>query len=380
MDVTNQFSKEDIKNFTAELGEIKQRIYASISSKDYQHLKKVESYGRIATFFGYLTAWILPNPISAFLLSLGQFTRWLMAHHIMHRGYDRVPNIPTRYTSKGFAKGNRRFIDWFDWIHPSGWDYEHNILHHYHTGEHQDPDLVERNAEFLRKLSLPIWCKYIFMFFFCISWKFTYYALNTISCLDEKYQRIDKDQVKFLSLRDLLSFQKVQVRRLWLQCYLPYFTFHFIAIPALFLLISPQAALFVLINKVLAEMITNFHSFLIIGPNHAGDDLHRYEFHYDNKEQFYLTQVLTSVNYHCGKEWQDYLQIWLNYQIEHHLFPDLPMLKYREVQPEVKALCLKYKIPYIQESVFVRFRKMLRICVGSEQMISTKSYPQIVGA
>ncbi len=378
MDLTKTFSQEDIKNFSSELEVIKKRIYSAISEKDFQHLKKIERYGRVATFLGYLTAWIIPNPISAFLLSLGQFTRWLLAHHILHRGYDRVPNIPKRYTSKGFAQGKRRFIDWFDWIHPKAWDYEHNILHHYHTGEHQDPDLVERNAEFLRTARIPKCLKYFFMFLFGISWKFTYYAPTTISCLDEKNNRVNKDDLNFLYLRDIFKFNSPQVRRLWTHCYLPYFTVHFLAIPSIFLLISPTAALFVLINKILAEFITNFHSFLIVGPNHAGEDLHRYEFHYDNKEEFYLTQVLTSVNYNCGKELQDYMQIWLNYQIEHHLFPDLPMLKYREVQPDVKALCKKYNIPYIQESVFLRFRKMLRICVGSEQMISTKSYPSIV--
>ncbi len=33
--------------------------------------------------------------------------------------------------SQRFAQGKRRFIDWFDWILPEAWNYEHNILHHY---------------------------------------------------------------------------------------------------------------------------------------------------------------------------------------------------------------------------------------------------------
>lgn len=378
MNIESTFSKEDIRNFTAEIQQIKKRISGTISQEDFTHLKKIERLGRISTIFGYLTAWIIPNPISAFLLSQGQFTRWLLAHHIMHRGYDKVPNIPKRYTSKGFALGKRRFLDWFDWIHPKGWDYEHNILHHYHTGEHLDPDLVERNTEFLQKSKLPKWCKYLFMGLVGTTWKFTYYAPNTISCLDHNTDKVDKENLNFLGIFDIFSFNKPQIRNLWLYCYLPYFTFNFLLIPSLFLLLSPTAAFFVLINKILAEIITNFHTFLIVAPNHAGDDLHRYDFHYDNKEQFYITQVLGSVNYHCGTEFKDYMHGWLNYQIEHHLFPDLPMLKYREVQPEIKALCLKYKIPYIQESVFCRFRKMLHICVGENEMIFKTSYPEIV--
>ncbi len=44
------------------------------------------------------------------------------------------------------------------------------------------------------------------------------------------------------------------------------------------------------------------------------------------------------------------------------------MLRYREVQPQVKALCEKYGIPYVQESVFARLRKMLDVAVGRTSM------------
>ena len=47
----------------------------------------------------------VPNPISMALLSLGRGTRWMLMHHIGHRGYDRVPNVPAKYTSKVFARG-----------------------------------------------------------------------------------------------------------------------------------------------------------------------------------------------------------------------------------------------------------------------------------
>ena len=374
------FERSRVLEFTKEIDELKKEVYSSISQKDFRHLLKIEHWGRISTILGYATAWIIPNPITAFLISLGQFTRWLLAHHILHKGYDKVPNIPERYTSKGFAQGSRRWLDWFDWIHPKAWDYEHNILHHYHTGEHMDPDLVERNAEFLRKSRWPVPIKYLFVIFFGMTWKFLYYAPNTISCLDEKSERINKNSLDFLFLKDIFTFSDPRIKRLWIDCYLPYFIFNFILIPSAFLIISQKAAIFVLINKIMAEVITNFHSFIIIGPNHAGEDLHRYDFHYGKKDEFYITQVLSSVNYNCGKDWLDYLQIWLNYQIEHHLFPDLPMLKYREIQPKVKAICDKYEIPYIQESVFKRFRMMMQICVGTRDMLRGGTSEQIISA
>ena len=55
-------------------------IQAELSRKtdlsDFHHLKKIESWGRICSFLGYATAWIAPNPISAYLISQGNFTRW----------------------------------------------------------------------------------------------------------------------------------------------------------------------------------------------------------------------------------------------------------------------------------------------------------------
>ncbi|MBN4073922.1 fatty acid desaturase [bacterium AH-315-E10] len=164
------------------------------------------------------------------------------------------------------------------------------------------------------------------------------------------------------------NFRIKRVRKLWLSCYLPYVSVSFILIPSCFLLISPHAALYVLINRILAEFITNFHSFFVIGPNHSGDDIYRFDYHFADKGEYAVHQVISSCNYHTGTRTKDYLQMWLNYQIEHHLFPRFPMLKYREVQPKVQAICEKYNVPYIQESGHLRFRKLIRICIGKSKM------------
>jgi NADPH-dependent stearoyl-CoA 9-desaturase len=36
----------------------------------------------------------------------------------------------------------------------------------------------------------------------------------------------------------------------------------------------------------------------------------------------------------------------LCYQIEHHLFPDLPSNRYAEIARRVRALCVAYDLPY----------------------------------
>ncbi len=59
---------------------------------------------------------------------------------------------------------------------------------------------------------------------------------------------------------------------------------------------------------------------------------------------------------------------WLNYQIEHHVWPDLTLRQYQRAQPRLQALCEKYGIPYVQESVFRRFRKMIGIALRDGRM------------
>ena len=86
----------------------------------------------------------------------------MVAHHTCHGGYNRVE--AGKFNSRKFALGTlkRRVGDWLDWMQPEAWNVEHNRLHHYRLNELQDPDLVQRNLEFVRQdKSLPMALKYI---------------------------------------------------------------------------------------------------------------------------------------------------------------------------------------------------------------------------
>ena len=76
-----------------------------------------------------------------------------------------------------------------------------------------------------------------------------------------------------------------------------------------------------------------------------------------------------SVNYNTGGDVRDALHGWLNYQIEHHLFPNLPLSQYQKMQPKVKALCAKHNIEYRQESVFKRAKMTIELLVGKTKML-----------
>jgi len=201
--------------------------------------------------------------------------------------------------------------------------------------------------------------KLVVVFFFMSTWKWTYVAPTTL-------RELRKSQRRYPGNHEPRGAR--WYADLFMNCYLPYAAFRFLLIPAAFLPLGSDAALCVLINTLIAEWITNANSFLLILPNHTGGDVTRFNRHPANKADFYLHQITGSVNYVTGGDRIDIMHGWTNYQIEHHLFPNLTMLGYRKAQPEVKALCARYGITYIQENVGRRFLKMTRVLIGVDSM------------
>lgn len=375
-------AKFDRKAFATELTALRKEISSSLGEDDLRHLRKMERWTWLSTIAGYATAWIAPNPFSVFFMSLGTFARWTsIAHPISHRGYDKVPGVAPRHTSKLFGKGARRFIDWFDWILPEAWHEEHDLLHHYNLGESSDPDRVETNFGWLRESKLPMPLKYALVIFLGSTWKWLYYAPNTIQ--EQSVARARRTRgtaessgtsllnARFVDPRDPLA------RTLWLKSLVPYALWKFAVLPALFLPLGKWAFFSVLVNSIFAELLTNLHSFVMIAPNHAGDDLYQFDSPITDRDEFSIRQIIGSTNYACGNDVIDFLQGWLNYQIEHHLWPNVPLLAYQRMQPRVKALCEKYGVPYKQESVWVRARKTAAIMVGAT---SQKTFDRLPGA
>ena len=99
----------DLQGFERDLRALRAEAIASLGAADLAHLKKLERWGRWCTATGVATAWLFPNPLSMLLLSTGSTARWtIIAHHVLHKGLDRLDGAPERLTSKGFARGWRR--------------------------------------------------------------------------------------------------------------------------------------------------------------------------------------------------------------------------------------------------------------------------------
>ncbi|MEL7002168.1 MAG: fatty acid desaturase [Bacteroidota bacterium] len=357
---------ETMEAFFNKLDEIESQAKMRVDYNDVKHLRKLESWCNWIYLIGLGTAWVYINPISIYLISQAKFSRWTcMAHHVLHGAYDKIEGVPNRLTSRKFAKGIRRGYDWFDWIIPTEWSYEHNLLHHYHLGENSDPDQVENNLEWLREKKYPTFIKWCIVLVLACTWKFIYYNSNTIL---EDFKKKSGDESLQLSSKYIWNPIYPPARRLLFFSILPYLTFNFVLLPALFFVFSKSAGYNVLVSMIIAEILTNVHSFVMIVTNHAGNDIFRFEKKLSGKKEFMIRQIIGSTNYTTGGDKNDFFHGFLNYQIEHHLWPKMTMRQYQWVQPQVKKLCKEYGVLYTQESFIRRIKKTVDIMIGVETM------------
>ena len=68
------------------------------------------------------------------------------------------------------------------------------------------------------------------------------------------------------------------------------------------------------------------------------------------KLDFLRKQVLTTRNVRGGL-FTDFLLGGLNYQVEHHLFPNMPRANLRKAQPIVRAYCARLQVAYTETSL-----------------------------
>jgi fatty acid desaturase len=121
---------------------------------------------------------------------------------------------------------------------------------------------------------------------------------------------------------------------------------------AIFVVLSPwQAIAFIALH----QGVFGIYMGLSFAPNHKGMPVLG-----PGEELDYLRrQVLTSRNVRGG--WlTDLVLGGLNYQIEHHLFPNMPRPTLRRSQPLIRRFCAEHGISYTQTSLWRSYGQVLR--------------------
>ncbi len=114
-----------------------------------------------------------------------------------------------------------------------------------------------------------------------------------------------------------------------------------------------------------ANVARNLWSYVIIFCGHFPDGALHFteeELEDETRAEWYLRQMLGSANFEGGRTLH-VLSGSLGYQIEHHLFPDLPSNRYPEIAVKVRALCDKYDIPYTIGPLHRQYGQALRTII-----------------
>ncbi|MDP9167267.1 MAG: fatty acid desaturase [Actinomycetota bacterium] len=100
--------------------------------------------------------------------------------------------------------------------------------------------------------------------------------------------------------------------------------------------------------NVVANVLRNVWAYVVICCGHFADGAEKFEpetLENETKPEWYLRQMLGSANFDAGPV-MAFMSGNLCYQIEHHLFPDLPSNRYAEIAVRVRQLCATYDLPY----------------------------------
>ena len=114
--------------------------------------------------------------------------------------------------------------------------------------------------------------------------------------------------------------------------------------------------------NAMANVIRNVWTNAVIFCGHFPDGAEKFtkqDIDSETQGEWYLRQMLGSANFRCGPVLA-FMSGNLSYQIEHHIFPDLPSNRLAEISVRVQALCDKYDLPYTTGSFPLQYLKSWR--------------------
>jgi NADPH-dependent stearoyl-CoA 9-desaturase len=355
-DTKLSLTPEAAEAFGRELDALKERVIADLGERDAGYIRRVikaqralEVGGRALLFAGVLPpAWVAGTTMLALSKILDNME---IGHNVMHGQYDWMGD--PAISSRGF--------EWDTACPGDQWRRSHNYMHHTHTNiVGMDRDIgygILRMSEDQRwhpyYLGNPV---YAFLLMVLFQYGVAVHELET--------ERIRGGEIAWADKRDILDEMWNKTKRQMLKDY--------VAFPLLAGPISP----FVAAGNLTANLIRNIWAFMIIFCGHFPEDVQEFsieETRNETRGMWYFRQILGSANLSGGKLFH-ILSGNLSFQIEHHLFPDIPAHRLAEISIEVREICDRYKIPYNTGPLHRQFatvvRKIVKLAVPPRERVA----------
>jgi len=325
----SNFSKLSPAQFAAigaEFDAIRNGILADLGERDASYIRTLVKRQRRLEIGGRVMLMIPPAwPLGVAALSVSKILDNMeIGHNVMHGQYDWMGD-PTL---------NSRTFDWDSADTAKNWKQTHNVEHHTYTNVlNRDHDvgygLLRMSTQqkweprFLANVPLTVILHTFFQHFVAVQnlklEEVLIYKTKTTTQLKEDFKPVWRKMRKQLA-KDYVLFP---------------------------VLAGPLAPL-VFAGNVAANLARNVWACAVIFNGHFPEDVEQFPesvLENETRGHWYVRQLLGSANFSGGR----LLQIMsgnLSFQIEHHLFPDLPAHRYAEISPQVRAICEKYGLPY----------------------------------
>ncbi|KQT94465.1 fatty acid desaturase [Marmoricola sp. Leaf446] len=335
-------SPEEVEELGRELDQIRADIEESRNSDDAAYINRMITIQRRLATAGRITLfaskWKPAFFAGAAMLGVAKILENMeIGHNVMHGQWDWM-NDPEIHSSTW---------DW-DTAQPAEqWKHSHNYVHHQFTNVlGHDNDIGYGILRMAREqkwnvfnLGQPIYNALLASLF---QWGVALHDLDIESIRKmEKDPEVMKKQLKQIG---------VKVRRQVGKDYI------------FFPLLTGPAAIQTAKANALANLTRNLWSYMIIFCGHFPDGALHFseeEIEDETRAEWYLRQMLGSANF-TGSRTLHIMSGNLGYQIEHHLFPDLPSNRYEEISNRVRPLCEKYGVPYTTGPLHRQYGQALR--------------------
>ncbi len=347
MTTTEQMTECDIDEFGRELDRIRDEVIAARGEDDARYIRRViavqrgmEAGGRALLFVSILPpAWFAGT---AALATAKILENMEIGHNVLHGQWDWMRDPKIHSTT-------------WEWDHAAPadmWKHSHNELHHTYTNVlGRDNDLgygIMRVDEDQRwtpaSLGQPLY-NFLNACFF-------EYGVAAYDLEVGRYLQGRKDKAEFKTgLGKVLR----KIRRQATKDYLVH--------P----LLSGPSFLHTMGANATANLVRNLWTHSVIMCGHFPEGVETFEktsIDGETRGEWYLRQMLGSANI-AGGPLMHIMTGNLSYQIEHHLFPDLPSNRYQEIAPKVEDLFQRYGLSYttgaLPKQVGSAWKKVIRL-------------------
>jgi fatty acid desaturase len=335
-------STEDVEALGREFDEIRRDIEAARGEKDAAYIRKMIYIQRRLVVAARITlfasmfppAWVAGTT----MLAAGKILENMeIGHNVMHGQFDWM-NDPEIHSGTW---------EWDTTCPADQWKHSHNFMHHTFTnvvGKDNDVGygilrMTKDQKWHPANLGQPVYNALLALLF---EWGVALHDLDI-----EAIRKREKDPVEMK--RQLKGIWR-KVRRQVGKDYV------------IFPLLTGPAFATTFTANFTANIIRNLWTYTIIFCGHFPDGAEHFteeQLEHETKAEWYLRQLLGSANLE-GNRFFQVMAGSLGYQIEHHLFPDLPCNRYPEIAVRVKDLCEKYKLPYTVGPLRKQYGQVIR--------------------